>query len=144
MSRVRRWLSRYGPPEGLGTITAVAGSYLIFRLTRSDVAAAYGGALGENVGFYGLILARQILHDRRRAARYGHAGVAKTIARLTAEFGPAELLDSLVVRPLAMGLATRWLGRWTGVIAGKLAADITFYLPVIASYEFQRWVGSRR
>ena len=145
MSRVRHWLARYGPPEVLGTITAVAGSFLIYRLTRSDVAAAYGGALGENVGFYGLIVVRQIVNDRRSIRPYGFRGGLRTIGLLLAEFGPAEVLDSLVIRPLAMGLATRWLGgRGIGVIVGKIAADVTFYLPVIASYELQRWVARRR
>ena len=83
-------------------------------------------------------------NDRRSSDRYGSHGAARTIARLLAEFGPAELLDSLLIRPLAMGLATRWLGRTIGVLAGKIAADVTFYLPVIASYEFQRWMGGRR
>jgi hypothetical protein len=142
--RVVHWLKRYGPPEVFGTITALLGSFAVFRMTHNSVAAAYGGALGENVGFYGLIVARQILHDRRSSDRYGWRGAAKTIARLLAEFGPAELLDSLLIRPLAMGLATRWLGRTIGVLAGKIAADVTFYLPVIASYEFQRWMGGRR
>jgi hypothetical protein len=42
-----------------------------------------------------------------------------------------------------MGLCTGWLGRGIGVLAGKLAADVTFYLPVIASYEVQRWMARR-
>lgn len=144
MSRLGHWLARYGPAEILGTITALAGSFAVFHLTHNNIAAAYGGAMGENVGFYGLIITRQILRDRRSTDSYGPRGAARTIARLLAEFGPAEALDSLLTRPLAMGLATRWLGRGVGVIAGKIAADVTFYLPVIASYEFQRWVGNRR
>jgi hypothetical protein len=147
MSRVSHWLARYGPPEVLGTITAVAGSFLVFRLTRSDVAAAYGGALGENLGFYSLIAARQMIRDRAAAhaagATYGRTGAVITIARLFAEFGPAEALDSLFIRPLAMGLATRRFGRSVGVTVGKIVADVTFYLPVIASYEFQRWAARR-
>ena len=143
-SRPAHWLARYGPPEILGTITALLGSLALFRLTRSNIAAAYGGALGENIGFYGLIVVRQILHDRRTSDRYGAAAAMRTFARLLAEFGPAEALDSLLIRPLAMGLGTRWLGRGIGVIAGKIAADVTFYLPVLASYELQRWTARRR
>jgi hypothetical protein len=148
MSRLRDWLARYGPPEALGTLTALASSFLTFHLTHNDVAAAYGGAIGENLGFYGLIVVRQILRDcataRASDAYYGRRGAAATMARLLAEFGPAEAVDTLIVRPFAMGVATHHLGRGAGVLIGKLVADVTFYLPVIASYELQRWVARRR
>jgi hypothetical protein len=34
-----------------------------------------------------------------------------------------------------MGLGARFLGPERGLVAGKLAADIVFYLPVIFMYE---------
>jgi hypothetical protein len=99
------------------------------------------------VGFYGTVLLRQFLHDHRasraEARRYGVVAAARTSHKLLLEFGPAELFDSLLIRPLAMGVATRWLGRGAGVVVGKIAADVTFYLPVIASYEWQRWHDER-
>ena len=59
---------------------------------------------------------------------------------MLAEFGPASVLDTLVTRPLAMALGTRLLGLPLGVVAGKVSADILFYLPVIFMYERKkRW-----
>ena len=58
---------------------------------------------------------------------------------LLLEFGPAELLDSLLIRPaaLATGLALVTPPA-LGALAGKLVADLLFYLPTIASYELIR------
>ena len=146
--KLLEWLRRYGPAEVMGTLTALVGSFAAFRWTGSEVAAAYGGALGENVGFYGTMLLREFRLDARSAraagTRYGARAAAVTGAKLLLEFGPAELLDSLIVRPLTMGLATRWLGRAAGVIAGKLVADVTFYVPVIVSYELRQLARRRR
>ena len=51
------------------------------------------------------------------------------------EFGPSGLLDTLVTRPFSMALGARLLGPHVGLVAGKLAADALFYLPVIVIYE---------
>ena len=139
--RAREWLARYGAAEIAGIITAVLGAWIVRSLTHNDVATAYGGALGENIGFYGTIIAREAAFESRLARdagqRFGVRGVVRIAVALATEFGPAELLDSGVVRPLAMGLAARFLGP-VGVVAGKLAADVTFYVPVIISYELRK------
>ena len=54
------------------------------------------------------------------------------------EFGPAEILDTGLIRPLTMGVGTRLVGRMLGVPLGKLAADVTFYVPVILIYDWRR------
>ena len=57
------------------------------------------------------------------------------------EFGVAEALDSGLLRPLAMGLGVRFFGRGVGIVVGKLAADLTFYVPVICAYELRRYLA---
>jgi hypothetical protein len=144
--RIAEWIRRYGPAEIAGAFTALAGSYLAYTLTGNEIAAAYGGSLGENLGFYGVIVGREIRAERRahrqRGTTYGVREWTWTATHLLVEFGVAELLDSTLVRPLAMGVATHDLGRTYGVLAGKLAADVIFYIPVIVIYEMRR--GSRR
>jgi len=39
------------------------------------------------------------------------------------------------VRPAAMGICTGFLGWGPGILAGKLIADISFYVPVIWLHE---------
>src|SRR3954471_16983609 len=88
-SRLGEWIRRYGPAEIAGTVTAILGSYLVFILTRSEIAAAFGGSMGENVGFYGVILGRETAADRRAALaqgrRYGLEGWLRTLVNLGME-----------------------------------------------------------
>jgi hypothetical protein len=137
------WLKRYGVAEVAGLCTAVVGSFAARAVTHSEIAAAYGGAIGENLGYYGVIVGREVVHDRRgtigNGRRYGFAGASRTARNLFLEFGAGEALDSTVLRPLAMGLGVRLIGPGLGIIAGKLAADLTFYVPVICAYELRRY-----
>lgn len=141
-AKAAEWLGRYGVAEIAGLCTAIAGSLAARILTGSEIAAAYGGSLGENLGYYGIIIGREIAHDRRAAfalgLRYGFVGAGRTARNLVLEFGIAEALDSTILRPLAMALGVRFLGRGFGIVVGKLAADVTFYVPVICAYELRR------
>jgi hypothetical protein len=145
--RLARWLHRYGPAEVAGLCGALLGAALLRALTGSDLAAAYGGSLGENVGFYGVIVGREVWHDARAARhsgeRYSLPHAIRTSAKLLIEFGAAELLDSTIVRPFAMGVGMHYLGRGWGVVVGKVAADVLFYIPVITAYEWRRRLARR-
>jgi hypothetical protein len=127
-SRAGRWLRRYGPAE----IAAIIGSYVGYL----GVLAAGGGALlaawlaawTENIGFYSVMVGRTL-----RQAPAGQR--LRGLAQLAAELGPAEALDSLLLRPIAVAGAVQFLGIGWGVLVGKLAADATFYLIAILSHE---------
>lgn len=146
-TRIIDWLRRYGYAECAGITCALVGSYGARRLFGNNLAAAYGGAWGESIGYSAVIILRDYLAARRAADGAGRqlnvrdAGGVTT--RLLAEFGPAAVLDTLVVRPFAMGVGMRTLGPTRGLIAGKIAADILFYLPVIYMYE-RRKRGQQR
>ena len=77
----------------------------------------------------------------RELVRRGSVRALPGAARdLTLEFGPAEMLDSIVLRPVLMYVGlTMAPTPALGIIAGKLAADVGFYVPTIASYELLRW-----
>jgi hypothetical protein len=110
------------------------------QLTGSSAAAALAATWGENAGFYGMMLGRELVQRRTLRA------LPAAVRRLALEFGPAEALDSLVLRPAAMyaGLALAPHPA-LGMLAGKLAADVTFYAPAIACHELQRaWARERR
>jgi len=74
------------------------------------------------------------VRDLRAGGRPG-----QVVRDMVVEFGPAEVLDTLLVRPAAMYLATRTLGTATaGVVTGKVAADAVFYTIAIIGYELRR------
>lgn len=139
-----QWLRRYAPAEVLALIGAFAG-YLVLELaTGTRAAAAYGAAVGDNIAYYGAIVARQArveIHAARPDSAYGWLRLAvRTLRMVALEFGPAEALDSTIVRPACTTVATAALGPAAGVAVAKLAADVAFYALVVASYE----VGLRR
>jgi hypothetical protein len=146
-SRAGDWLRRYGVAEVVAVCSALGAAWLADAAGAPLLVVAYAAAVGENVGFYGTIVGRQVAHDWRLAAadgeRYAAPHLWRTTRELLLEFGPAELLDSFLIRPFAMGLGVRLLGRDAGVVAGKLAADVTFYLPVIMTYELRRQAARR-
>lgn len=58
------------------------------------------------------------------------------VAAAVVEFGPAEILDTVLIRPAAMYLASWATGNVVvGVLIGKVAADVIFYGLAITSYE---------
>lgn len=141
--KIREWLIRYVPSEIAAVIMSYLGFICIWNLSDHNLAAAsYGSAMAENVGFYGVMLIREFLREKREALLknkpYGFSGILKTLVGLLVEFGPGEILDSFVIRPLTVGLAVHFLGIELGVIAGKLSADFAFFVPTIAIYEFKK------
>ncbi len=147
-SRIRRWICRYGLSEVLGTVAAVAAAVTVQGLTGNIIAGAYGGTLAEATVFYGIMLLRESVREAHLAGAQGQPfdGSAQwlVVRSLLLEFGVAELLDLLVIRPVLMAAGLRWLGGKTGALAGKLAADVVFYGPVLSIYEWRLARGADR
>jgi hypothetical protein len=145
--KLPQWLSRYGVAECAGVACALVASLAARAATKNAIAAAYAGAWGETIGYAGVIITRDFWAEARgaRAVRQRltvRRGM-RVLFSLLAEFGPAGLLDTLVTRPFAMGVGARLLGPVLGLVAGKLAADALFYVPVIFMYE-RRKLRDRR
>jgi hypothetical protein len=137
--RAREWIVRYGIAEIVGAAAAFGAFWLVQSATESRVVAAYAAALAEGTGFYLTLLLRELIRDAYAAgahrAVYGPRQMFRSLRTLFVEFGPAELIDTGVTRPLCFGLATVWLGPQLGILVGKVAADVIFYGPVIAAHE---------
>jgi len=135
MGKWKDRIKRYGLAEVAGTVTAISGALIAHKLTDNEIISAYSGAIGENVGYYGTILIRDFRQDREKSisekGEYGLSDAMKTTRNLFLEFGLAECLDTLIVRPASMGLGTKILGQGIGTLAGKLLADVSFYFPTI-------------
>jgi hypothetical protein len=147
--RVGDWLVRYGLAECAGIACALIGSAIVRRVTGNAVAAGYGAAWGETIGYAGMIAVRDVAAGVREARRandvWGIRAMGRLVADWGAEFGPSGVLDTLVVRPACMGLGMRVLGPVRGLLAGKVVADVLFYGPVIFMYERRmRSAGRRR
>ncbi len=133
--RAREWLGRYAPAEVAATLGALLGAG-VAAWFGGAAATAYAGAIGEAIAFYAVVFVRD---QRRSSRRSGDGSPWRTLRGLLMEFGPAELVDTFAVRPLAMYLATVLIGHVaTGVLVGKVAADVVFYTLAIIGYEIRR------
>ena len=132
--RAGRWFRRYAPAE-VGAIVGALLAGWAANLAGITAVTVYAATLGECVAFYGVIIVRDLRHGGAAKGRpwWRFAG------RIVFEFGPAEALDTLVVRPLAMYIAAHLVGDMLlGIVAGKLAADAVFYAVAIACHELGR------
>jgi hypothetical protein len=141
-ARPRQWLRRYAPAEIAAVAGAVGGASLAALTWPGGAVSAVGGSVGETIAFYGFMLLRDLRAPggpgpwRRRCGR--------TLRELAFEFGPAELVDTLAVRPLAMYLGEIALASTIGgVLVGKVAADVVFYGVAILSVELRRSLSTR-
>lgn len=149
-SKAFEWIYRYFPAELTGTLFALAGAMLIHAQTGSFALAAIAGTLSENVGFYGHFLVRDgvrnyaLLSDMYGLRRILTA-LATTCRNLIVEFGVAEALDSLLLRPFFMFLIPQLIPNFTaGIIVGKLCADAVFYSIAILGYELRKYLFPKR
>jgi hypothetical protein len=130
----RAWLARYGWAEIAGLITGYTGYFATLHATHAAIACALGASIGENLGYYTCILWRELSARRRTGKTLSATMFAQTTWHLIREFGMAELLDSIIVRPGSTYLAVALLGPTTGIVAGKFIADATFYTLVITTH----------
>jgi hypothetical protein len=144
-AKLIEWLRRYLPLEIAATAFALLGGLGAATLTANGAIIAYAATWFENVGFYGVALWREV-RGRLNGAPLTVAAVTPTLApsgrALLLEFGPAEVLDSFVIRPACMYALPKLTGSLTlGLIFGKFMADLAFYGLAIVAYE---WLKRRR
>lgn len=165
-SKVVGWLRRYLPAEVTGTVAALLVITLARHWDLNAVAIALIGVWGEVAGFYGAIIVQDWLADRRQQRQFlwpnqqirkvrsdwltlcGNwlTSVRQTIRflgqllrNLLLEFGPAELLDSFILRPALLTLAMQLIADLPlALVTGKVAADLLFYTVTIGSVELRR------
>jgi hypothetical protein len=142
-ARLREWLRRYGPAELLSIGATLGGVGGAHAAGSSAAVTALIGTWAGNVAYFGWMLGADIRHTRRTLRATGQLYTRRTLGRnlraLAVEFGPAEVLDSFLIRPALMywlPILTGSLG-W-GSLAAKFAADLTFYVPAILSYELSK------
>lgn len=132
-ARVRSWLLRYAPLEAAALLTALAAGMAASPFVENPFAVGFAAAWGENLGYYGVAFARE---------RRVRGSSVLALRDIVLEFGAAEAFDSLVVRPLCMGFGIGQVGDpATGVVLGKLLADVPFYGLAILGYELRRRFG---
>src|SRR5690242_322726 len=140
-NKLIEWVRRYLPCEIAGTVGELGGAAVACLLTGSMAAAAITATVGASAGYYAAAYAsavRWAYGEHRQRPLGARVLIANMFAfrSVAIEFGPAEIIDSIAIRPLAyyVGpvLFDNVVGGW---IFGKLVSDIGFYALAIVSYE---------
>lgn len=140
-SRIGEWIRRYLPCEIAGTAAEFGAAALAYGATGSLAAAAVAATVGASAGYYAmafLTALRWTYRDHCHRTRRDRVVVSVLLAlrSVAIEFGPAELIDSIAVRPLAFYVGPMLFGNVAaGWIFGKLVSDVAFYGCAVFSYE---------
>ncbi|WP_214465410.1 hypothetical protein [Microbacterium flavescens] len=137
------WIRRYLPAEIVGTAAMLLAGLGVTIWTDNAAVIALAALVGETLGFY-LVLAVTIYVEQSPISRTRRLALARTVMLLLAEFGIAEVLDTLLVRP-ALLLAGVWLFAdplW-GLLAGKVVADVVFYAIAAGAFTLTARTGLR-
>lgn len=138
LTKIKVWIKRYLPAEAFAIIGTLIGGSVVSIIFRNSILTALGGTWGENIGYYGFIILRDLKRLKEKHKKITVLIFVKLIRNLFIEFGPSEYLDSFIIRPFAMYIFPLTLHNlYLGLIVGKFAADITFYIPTIISYELK-------
>lgn len=137
------WIVRYLPAEIVGTAAMVLAGLAVTIWTANPALIAIAALLGEIVGFY-IVLAITIYAEQAAVSPNWRRAAVRTFLLLIAEFGAAELLDTLLIRPAALMLGV-WLlpdPLW-GLLAGKVFADVIFYAIAAGAFTVTARTGLR-
>lgn len=142
-SKIKEWVRRYLPAEVISVAATILSALLCFYLTGSRLTTALVGTWIGNIGYFGYIILFDVYTTRRQLRQQGRTYTRRTLLAnlkaLAVEFGIAELLDSLLIRPALMYYMPIWLGSMAlGTLVAKIAADVTFYIPAIIGYEITK------
>lgn len=143
-SKLKEWLKRYLPANLISLILTVVSFKLTFIFTNNLILASFVGAIiGDNIGYYGTIVVRDLIADHKLHKdlnlKYTYKSFLKIVRNLILEFGFSEILDSYLIRPVILYFCSILINNQTfGLIIGKYLADFIFYIPTIFAYELRK------
>jgi hypothetical protein len=139
--KIFEWLRRYAPNEIAGWVGQLAAAAAVYALTGSYAAAVIAATIGASAGYYATAHFNGVRWSYRAQAGRNwpmRMLIANGLAvrSIAVEFGPAEVIDSIAVRPIALYLGPLVVGSTAvGFVLGSIVADIAFYAMAIVSYE---------
>ena len=134
-NKLKEWFKRYGFAELIGLVFALVLSNISMLFFRNIIVSGFVGTWSDNIGFYGTI----IFKDLKRKRKITKKDLLIQIRNLFIEFGPAEYLDSFLIRPFYLIFFPSIMSNYSlAIIIGTILADITYFIPTIISYEFRK------
>lgn len=137
------WWTRYLPADIIAFPSAILSAIIVGRLTNNIALTSIAATWGENIGYYGFIFFRDLLRGYKKNKNIGKRKIfINSIFSLAVEFGPAEILDTLFVRPLIIFSSIKLLNNTAfGVMIGKVLSDILFIGIAMAGFTLKKKIS---
>jgi len=141
--KILEWLKRYLLSDIISTILSLGTAWLIMERSGDRVLAAFIGSGVASLSFYLLIAISDIRKSLKNHKKFNKLYKTKSFLidfrNLIIEFGPAEILDVIAVRPFFMYLIPTLVGNFiVGTFIGKTIADAIFFAIAIIMYELRK------
>lgn len=140
-TQFKEWFDRYKYAELAATTAALLGSQ--FSKVFSGLTTAYLITLVEYMAFYAVIITSAFWQCAKKNKAFQKTttfrDVFLIIRNVVLEFGYPAVLDILFIRPFCMYWLPIFTGNsLTGIMAGKICADVVFYFLTIVNYEWMK------
>lgn len=140
-TQFKEWFDRYKYAELSATTAALLSSQ--FSRIFSGLTTAYLITFVEYFAFYIVIISmaywQRVKKNKAIQQKTTFSDVLMIIKNLLLEFGYPAVLDILFIRPFCMYWLPIFTGNaLTGIMAGKVCADVVFYFLTIVNYELMK------
>ncbi len=134
--KIREWFYRYSIPLLLATLSSIVSASIIKSITGNNILAGVGATWIDNITFYGYVYLKDV-----KRKNFTLTNFIKQIRNMIIEFGPAEYLDTFLVRPFFLSVVPYFINNYQlAILLGSLLAEITYFIPVITFYELRKKV----
>lgn len=140
-SKIKEWFNRYFLPSVLGIATAIIAGNIVKAISGNIILAAFIATWLDTIVFYGIIGYRDLKKRKNKEAKLTFIGFLKVLRNMIIEFGPAEYLDTLLIRPFFLAILPYFMSNYSlAVLIGSICAEIIYYVPTIIMYELRKKV----
>jgi len=141
--KILEWIKRYLLSDIISTVLSLGTAWLIMEQSDDRVLAAFIGSAVASLSFYLLIAFSDVRKSLKMHKEANESYKIKSFLidfrNLIIEFGPAEILDVIAVRPFFMYLIPTLIGNFIlGTFIGKMIADVIFFAIAIIMYELRK------
>ena len=138
-NKLKEWFKRYAIAELISLVFALVFSNLSMLIFNNVIISAFVATWASNIGFYGTIIYKDLKTMKKKEKKLRGMSFLKLARNMLIEFGPAEYLDSFVIRPFYLALFPYLIDNYSlAITIGTILANITYYIPTIFSYEFRK------
>lgn len=139
--KLKEWFKRYAFAEAIAIAISIPTANVILWLSSNYIISGIITTFVESVTFYSLIVLKDLNERRHNTGRLRFSDYMKQLRKTFIEFGPAEYLDGFIIRPFYLSFFPYIIPYYSlAIFTGTMLANITYYIPVIISYELHRKV----